>query len=85
MKKILVIDEPCNMVHISKIEKIFFDKNIKFTSGLADQISYPKREKATDKSTLFSYYAAVPRDKIEKVYNTFAVDFEMFGYSFPEK
>ena len=54
-------------------------------SGLADQVSYPKREKATDKSTLFSYYAAVPRDKIEKVYNTFAVDFEMFGYSFPEK
>ena len=66
-------------------ETVPFYQTCHTTLGLGDKINYPKREKATDKSTLFNYYAAVPREKIEKVYSTYAVDFEMFGYSFPER
>ena len=50
---------------------------------MADKVHYPKREKSTNHDTFKHYYASVSDEKLKQIFNTFAVDFEMFGYSFP--
>ena len=59
---------------------------IKYISdaGISHLVEYPKVEKATSKDKLIKYYRAIPTGKIELLYNTFKVDFDLFDYNIPD-
>ena len=47
-------------------------------------VSYPYFKKATATDTIKKYYSGLTKDTLAKLYDTYRLDFELFGYGIPD-
>ena len=53
-------------------------------AGVGQLVSYPYFKKATATDLIKKYYSGLSRETLIKLYDTYRLDFELFGYGIPD-
>lgn len=52
--------------------------------NLSQEVEYPYYRKATDTSLIKQYFSGLTKDGLERLYQTYKLDFDLFQYSIPQ-
>lgn len=70
---------------VGKVESIVEDAAYMLKQvNLSDVVEYPYYRKATDTSLIKQYFSGLTKEGLERLYQTYKLDFDLFQYSIPE-
>jgi len=74
-----------NWNFVGKVESIVEDAAYMLKEvNLSSTVEYPYYRKATDTSMIKKYFTGMTKEGMERLYQTFKLDFDLFQYSVPQ-
>ena len=60
-----------------------FSKAVLRMAGVEGLADYPEKNRTTNHDLLIRYYKGIGRHWIQRIYETYQADFDLFGYEIP--